>query len=80
MLENPRILDAAFKEHYGQGFGLNPVQKMNHRNELAKTLVDTTYKHLAEELAARAKEAHERELGEWGLGLENIGEAEDIQL
>ena len=53
---------------------------MNFRNELAKTLVNTTYKHLLDDLEERAKETHERELKEWGLGLGDIGEAEDVQL
>ena len=79
MFENPRVVDAAFVERYGQGVDLSQIQKMNHRNELAKSLVNTDYKHLAEDLMLRAKETHERELKEWGLGLQDIGEAADVQ-
>jgi len=73
-------VDAAFSQRFGQGEDFNQVQKMNRQNGLAKELVNTTYKHLAEDLAARAKETHKRELEEWGLCLEDIGEADDVQL
>ena len=79
-LENPKVVDAKFTQHYGEGRDLTPVQRMNSRNELAKSLVNTTYKHLADNLEKCAKEAHEREMSEWGLNLDNIGEAEDVQL
>lgn len=79
MLENPTVVDTAFAKLYGDAKDLTRVQKMNHRNEVARDLVNTTYAHLVEELAERAKETHEQELKEWGLGLDDIGEAEDIQ-
>lgn len=78
-LENPEVVDAEFAQHYGKGKDLTPVQRMNTRNELAKSLVNTTYKHLADDLKKCAKEAHEREMSEWGLNLGDIGEAEDVQ-
>jgi len=49
-------------------------------NTLAKEPVDKTYKHLAGDLAASTKETHEQELKELDLGLEDIGEANDVQL
>ena len=52
---------------------------MNYQSELAKSLVGTTYNHLADGLAKCAKETHEREMKEWGLGLDDIGEVEDVQ-
>jgi len=56
------------------------IERLHKRNELAKRLVNTTYKHLATGLDTRAKETHERELKEWGLDLENITQAEDVHL
>jgi hypothetical protein len=52
---------------------------MNLRKELATTLTQTTYSHLADALKERAMEAHERELNEWSLGLNGVCEAEDVQ-
>ena len=78
--ENPEVVDTAFAQHHGKGEDLTRTQKMNCRNDLAKSLVNTTYKHLIDDLATRAKETHKQELMEWGLGLGDIGEAEDIQL
>jgi len=79
MLENPETVNAAFVELYGEATGMTRMQKMNCRNELASTLVKTTYVHLVTELTERAKETHEQELKEWGLELDDISEAEDIQ-
>ena len=59
---------------------MSPAERLNKRNEIARRLVATDYKHLAADLEKRAKEAHERESKEWGVELENIGEAEDVQL
>lgn len=53
---------------------------MNGRYEVAKELFETTYSHLEGDFARRAKEANELELREWSLGLDEIGEAEDVQL
>ena len=77
--ENPEIVDTAFAERYSGGKDLSRTQRMNYWSELAKSLVGTTYNHLADGLAKRAKETHEREMKEWGLGLDDIGEAEDVQ-
>ena len=80
MLENPEVVNNVFVELHGEATDLTQVQKMNYRNDIARNLVKTTYSHLAGGLADRAKETHERELKEWGLGLDEIGEAEDVQL
>lgn len=78
MLEEPSILNAAFVSQYGEGKGLDRVDRLNKRNELAKKLVTSSYKHLAMGLEARAKETHERELKEWSLELDDIEQAEDV--
>lgn len=76
--ENPGIIDSTFaKAHSGED--LTRTEKMNYRNELARTLVETTYKHLAGDLERRAKETNEQELREWTFALDEIGEAEDIR-
>ena len=80
MLENPEVVNTAFAELYSDGTDLTQVQKMNNRNSVARNLVKTTYAHLVDGLADRAKATHEQELKEWNLGLDEIGEAEDIQL
>jgi hypothetical protein len=80
MHENPAVVDAALAELCTETTGLTRVEKMNRRNELARTLVKTTHAHLAQGLAERAKATHELELKEWGLRLDDISEAEDVQL
>lgn len=78
MHEKPKTVDETFAEKYGDGAGLERVERMQKRNEIAKELVTTTFKGMAAELKERAEETHERELKEWGLELEGIGEAEDV--
>ena len=78
MHENPKAVDVAFLALYGDGKALDRVQRLNKRNELAKKLVTTDYKHLAGELGTRAKEAHARDLKEWDIELDGIDEAEDV--
>ena len=80
MHEEPKVVNAAFISLYGGENGVDRAARLNKWNEVAKRLVTTTYKHLAVDLEKRAREAHERELKEWGLGLEEIGQAEDIHL
>lgn len=80
MHEEPKIVNAAFVSQHGEGKGMQRAERLQKWNELAKRLVTTTYKHLATDLEKRAKEDHERELREWGLDLEEIGQAEDVHL
>ena len=80
MHEEPEVVNVAFKSEYGEGNGMERMERMNKRNEVAKQLIKTSHKHLAEELEMRAKEAHERELGEWGLELDDIEQAGDVDL
>ena len=80
MHEEPSIVNAAFVSKYGEGRGMERMEKMNKRNELAKHLVNSSHKHLIAGLEARAKKAHERELKEWKLELEAIEKAEDVHL
>jgi vacuolar-type H+-ATPase subunit C/Vma6 len=73
-------MEAAFAEVHGEGEGLTRMEKMNYRHELASSLVETTYKHLVDGLKERAQDDHQRALKEWSLRLDDIGEAEDMQL
>jgi len=79
MHERPEIIDGTFVLLYGDGKGMEPTDRMNKRYDIAKGLVATTYKGMVAELQQRAKETHERELGEWGLELEGIEEADNVQ-
>ena len=79
MHEEPEILNSAFRSAYGEG-KMDRAERLNKWNELAKSLVTTDYKHLVADLQSRAKEAHELELREWGLGLADVGEAENVHL
>lgn len=80
MHEDPDVVNAAFKSKFGEGIGMEPIERLNKRNEVAKQLTNSTYQHLTAGLEARAKEAHERELEEWGLQLEDVKQAEDVNL
>ena len=80
MLEEPSIVNAAFVSKYGEGRGMERIERVNKRNELAKSLVTTTYKHLVVGLEARAKATHEREMKEWAIELDDIEQAEDVTL
>jgi hypothetical protein len=80
MHEEPMVVNASFVSKYGEGRGLDRGEQLNRRNEVARRLIATTYKDKVPELEERAKEFHERELKEWGLGLEAIEEAEDVTL
>ena len=80
MLEKPEAVDEAFTAQYGDGAGMNRLQRLNKRNEVAKELVTTTFKKMETELKQRALDTHERELKEWGLEMEGIEEAEDIEV
>ena len=80
MQEEPSIVNAAFVSKYGEGRGMEPIEKLNKRNELARQLVTTSYKHLVPGLDARAKATHERELKEWKLELDDIEQAEDVSM
>ena len=80
MHEEPDIVTAAFDSLYGKVQGMERAERMNKRNEVAKQLVTTSHKHLVADLEIRAKENHQRDLKEWGLGLAEVGEAEDVHL
>lgn len=79
MHENREIVDQAFVKLHGEGSGIGRVDRLNKRNELAKQLVTTTYQNMAVGLEERTQEAHKRELSEWELELEAIGEADDVK-
>ena len=78
MLEEPSIVNAAFVSQYGEGRTLSRVDRLNKRNEVAKKLVTSTYKHLVAGLEARAKATHKNEVKEWSLELDNVEQAEDV--
>jgi hypothetical protein len=80
MHEEPMVVNAAFVSKYGEGRGMSHPERLNRRNEVAKQLVASTYKEKVPELERRAKDAHERELKEWGCELDQIEEAEDVSL
>ena len=80
MHKNPKIVDDAFLAQYGGVEVMSRTERMNRRNEVTKQLVATTYKEVEAELSQRAMETHERELKEWGLELEGVEEAEDVDL
>lgn len=78
MHEEAEIIDKAFVSEYGEE--VDRAERLNKRNDLAKQLLNTTYKHTIPELEQRAREANDRDIKEWGLELEEIGQAEDVQL
>lgn len=80
MHESPGIVNAAFVSLYGEGKGMDRMDRMNKRNEVAKRLVTGQYKEMVPKLEQRAKETHERELKEWKLELGDVAEADDIHL
>lgn len=80
MHEEPKLVGAAFVSKYGEGRGMTRAERLNKWNEIARQLVNTTYKHTVKDLEKRAKDAHERDQKEWSLELEEIGQAEDVQL
>lgn len=80
MHKEPTIINGYFVAKYGEGKGMDQIEWLHKQNEIAKRLISTDYKHLVMALEKRAKETHERELKGWGLGLEDIGQAEDVQL
>lgn len=80
MLENPEAVDRALAERYPNAGTMTRVVKMNKRNDLARELVATDFKDQEAQLIQRAKEKHQQGLDEWAIELENIEEAEDVQL
>ena len=80
MHEYPVLINAAFKMKYGEGTGMNPIERVNKRNDIARELITTTHTAIVPDLEQRAKETHEQELKEWGLDLDKIGEAKDVHL
>src|ERR1700753_1824658 len=78
MFEDPKAVNEAFFAQYGDGKSLTRAERMNKRNEIAKTLVKTTWSEQAPGLEKRAKETHERELREWNLELDHVEEAEEV--
>ena len=80
MHEEPAIVNVAFIVRYGEGGGMDQVKRMNKRNKVAKKLVASSYNHLVADLEERAKETHQRDLKEWKLELDDIEEAEDVQM
>ena len=80
MHEEPATINAAFLSQYSEGRGMDRLEQLHRWNKLARQLVATTCKDKVPGLERRAKEVHEREQKEWGLELQDIGQAEDIQL
>ena len=80
MHEEPMTVNGAFVAMHGEARGMDRAERLNKWNEIARKLVKTTYKHMIPSLEKRAKEAHERDKKEWSLELEDIEQAEDIQL
>ena len=80
MHKEPAIVNAAFIARYGEGGGMDQVEWMNKQNEVAKKLIASSYNHLVVDLEERAKETHQRDLKEWKLELDDIEEAEDVQM
>jgi len=78
MLDHPETLTSAFVSKYADGKNFTNVEKMNLRNTLAKTLLNTTYSHLKEGLNARAGKQYQADMEEWNLSLPNISSAKDV--
>lgn len=78
MLDYPGIVDAAFLHRYGDGRRLTSTDRMNSRQELAKSLLARKYSHLTSELERNATEQNEADVDEWNLILDDISFAEDV--
>ena len=48
---HPKLNNTTFTQKYSKATDLTQVQKINYQNEVAKSLVETTYKHLTDDLA-----------------------------
>ena len=70
----------AFTLKYGDGKAMDQAERLNKWNDVAKELIDTTWKDSKGALQDRAREANNCELKEWELGLKEIGQAEDVHL
>ena len=80
MYKKPQIIDNAFHALYQEAGPMSCADQLNKQNEVAKWLVSTTYKDMEAELKQHTKETHEWDLKEWALELEEIEEAEDVDL
>ena len=78
MHEHPALVDEAFSARYGERV-MEPVEKMNKRSEITKTLLSTTYQHLVAELERNAKQAHEKEVQSWRSVFQTAREADNIE-
>lgn len=78
MLDHPDTLTGAFVSQHAEGKGFTNVEKMNVRNKMAKTLLNTTYPHLKGGLDAKAGKQYRADIEEWNLSLPNISSAKDV--
>ena len=80
MLENAALVDAAFVSAHGEGRGMDGVERMNKRHNLAKRILNGEHEGQIPALQRRAQELHEQELAQWSLVLEDIELASDVNM
>lgn len=76
--EKANTVNNAFNKLYGDAVTMPRGERMNKRNEVAKSLVQAESEADIKALKQRAKQEHERALKEWELELDSIEEAEDV--
>lgn len=80
MLENTKLVDAAFVSTYGEGRGMDGAERMNKRHGLVKQMLSGEHKDKVSGLERRAQEHHEKEIAQWSLVLEDIDLASDVSM
>ena len=78
ILEEPSLVDVAFTAKFGNACGMDGIERINRRHEVAKKLLEDHHQHRMLELEAHARESHEKELKQWSLALDNIELATDV--
>ena len=81
MFKNPLIVDAAFISAHGEARGMDRVERMNRRHDLAKRILyGEQHKSKIPDLEKRAREHHELEVSQWSMALEDIELAPDVNV
>lgn len=78
MRDHPSKVNAAFSSQHGDGKDLGKAERMNLRNEIARTLLSEEDSDVAAQLGERAKSQHDAEMEEWNLILEGVSLASDV--
>ena len=78
MADYAGAVTTAFNIQYPDSGGLSSSQRMNARQNVAKTLLARDYSHLTTELDKKAVAHHDVAIEEWGMILGDISLAEDV--